>query len=112
MVEIKKMGCDGGRNVRVIQRRELGHRAVRGGEEGHGRREGREALSLRPFFFSRSLILEVTFPEAGFQLLREGFPSSIPLRKQGNKEFPVICPHVLKILTTCDVLMFKSPTTC
>ena len=28
MVEIKKMGCDGGRNVRVIQRRELGHRAV------------------------------------------------------------------------------------
>ena len=56
-------------------------------------------------FFSRSLILEVILPEAGFQLSREGFPRSIPLRKQGNKEFPGTRLLDLKVLTTCDVLM-------
>jgi len=80
MVEIKKARYDDGKNVRVIQTGELVHRAAGGGEEGRGRREGESRRASDPFF-SRSLILEVVLPEAGFQPLRERFPRSNPTRK-------------------------------
>ena len=56
VVGIKKVRFDDGRNVLVIQRWELVHRAVGGGENGRGRREGREPSSPRPIFFSLSYI--------------------------------------------------------